>query len=69
MKFTADRGTSGVVPMQTHSVVPHIPHKEDAQPSAIFGQWGLTEMHKKGSVKPPEQPTGEQRLGELIGHR
>lgn len=31
---------------------------EDALLSAIFGEWGLTETHKKDSVK-LLQPTGE----------
>lgn len=51
MKFTADGSTSGLVPTQTHRVVPHFPHTEDALLSAIFGEWGLTEMHNKDSVK------------------
>lgn len=51
MKFTADGSTSGLVPTQTHRVVPHFPHTEDALLSAIFGEWELTEMHNKDSVK------------------
>lgn len=58
MKFTADGSKSGLVPTQTHCIVPHFPHVEDALLSAIFGEWGLTEMHNKDSVK-PLQPTGE----------
>lgn len=51
VKFTADGSTSGLVPTQTHRLVPHFPHMEDALLSAIFGEWGLTEMHNKDSVK------------------
>lgn len=51
VKFTADGSTSGLVPTQTHRVVPHFPHMEDALLSAIFGEWGLTEMRNKDSVK------------------
>lgn len=51
VKFTADGSTSGLVPTQTHRVVPHFPHTEDALLSAIFGEWGLTEMYNKDSVK------------------